>query len=54
MIGTDWDKYIVCEGCGNRPTQCSCKKDDIKIAFQMVGFLIILATIVSMIVYFVL
>lgn len=26
--GKDWDKFIICERCNKKPTQCTCKKDN--------------------------
>jgi len=44
--GKDWDKYIECEGCGQRPTQCTCKKDDIK-NMIIVGIVFLCVCLVS-------
>jgi hypothetical protein len=45
IFGKDWDKYIICEGCGHKPTLCICKRQiiiDILIvsALIIIGFII--------------
>lgn len=47
--GKDWDKFLTCEGCGNRPTQCSCRKDECRTILQTIGLIIVFATIVGLI-----
>ena len=46
-FGKDWEKNIVCEGCGYRPTACRCNRQElIDILFVIGEALIVSATII--------